>query len=207
MAKIKGMDISYWQGNVDFKKVAADGIKFAVLRDGYRKTLDSRFVEYVKGCQQNGIYVMAYHFIYTDGATPKQNAQSSYDNLKKADLDRITKYYINAVESRVKDLKRLRDNNKAEIKNVKILTGFRELADDKLTEFIKDYQLAMNEDDLKCVVDYFKKENRDPFETELRILDTYWSDHCRHTTFNTELKNITIDESFISKEMNVMIFI
>lgn len=95
MAKIKGMDISYWQGNVDFKKVAADGIKFAVLRDGYRKTLDSRFVEYVKGCQQNGIYVMAYHFIYTDGATPKQNAQSSYDNLKKAGLD-PTKTWIAA---------------------------------------------------------------------------------------------------------------
>lgn len=87
MAKIKGMDISYWQGDIDFKKVAADGIKFAVLRDGYRKSLDNKFVEYVKGCQQNGIYVMAYHFIYTDGATPKQNAQSSYDNLKKAGLD------------------------------------------------------------------------------------------------------------------------
>ena len=95
MAKIKGMDISYWQGSVDFKKVAADGIKFAVLRDGYRKTLDSRFVEYVKGCQQNDIYVMAYHFIYTDGATPKQNAQSSYDNLKKAGLD-PTKTWIAA---------------------------------------------------------------------------------------------------------------
>ena len=95
MAKIKGMDISHWQGNIDFKKVAADGIKFAVLRDGYRKTLDSRFVEYVKGCQQNGIYVMAYHFIYTDGATPKQNAQSSYDNLKKAGLD-PTKTWIAA---------------------------------------------------------------------------------------------------------------
>ncbi len=95
MAKIKGMDISYWQGKVDFKKVAADGIKFAVLRDGYRKTLDSRFVEYVKGCQQNGIYVMAYHFIYTDGATPKQNAQSSYDNLKKAGLN-PTKTWIAA---------------------------------------------------------------------------------------------------------------
>lgn len=51
MAKIKGIDISYWQGKVDFKKVAADGVKFAVLRDGYRKTLDSRFVEYVKECQ------------------------------------------------------------------------------------------------------------------------------------------------------------
>lgn len=95
MAKIKGMDISYWQGSVDFRKVAADGIKFAVLRDGYRKTLDSRFVEYVKGCQQNGIYVMTYHFIYTDGATPKQNAQSSYDNLKKAGLD-PTKTWIAA---------------------------------------------------------------------------------------------------------------
>lgn len=95
MAKIKGMDISHWQRNIDFKKVAADGIKFAVLRDGYRKTLDSKFVEYVKGCQQNGIYVMAYHFIYTDGATPKQNAQSSYDNLKKAGLD-PTKTWIAA---------------------------------------------------------------------------------------------------------------
>ena len=93
--KIKGMDISYWQGSIDFKKVAADGIKFVVLRDGYRKTLDSRFVEYVKGCQNNGIYVMAYHFIYTDGATPKQNAQSSYDNLKAAGLD-PTKTWIAA---------------------------------------------------------------------------------------------------------------
>ena len=95
MAKIKGMDISYWQGNIDFKKVATDGIKFAVLREGYRKTLDSRFIEYVKGCQQNGIYVMVYHFIYTDGATPKQNAQSSYNNLKKAGLD-PTKTWIAA---------------------------------------------------------------------------------------------------------------
>lgn len=87
MAKIKGMDISYWQGTVDFKKVAADGIKFAVLREGYRKTIDGKFLDYVKGCQQNGIYVMAYHFIYTDNATTKQNAQSTYDNIKKAGLD------------------------------------------------------------------------------------------------------------------------
>lgn len=95
MAKIKGMDISYWQGDVDFKKVAADGIKFAILRDGYRKTLDGKFIEYVKGCQENNICVMAYHFIYTDGATPKQNAQSSYNNLKAAGLD-PTKTWIAA---------------------------------------------------------------------------------------------------------------
>ena len=93
--KIKGMDISSWQGTVNFKKVAADGIKFAVLREGYRKTIDSKFIEYVNGCQSNGIYIMVYHFIYTDGATPKQNAQSSYDNLKAAGLD-PTKTWIAA---------------------------------------------------------------------------------------------------------------
>lgn len=87
MAKIKGIDISFWQNKVDFKRVAASGIKFAILREGYRKTIDSRFLEYVKGCQDNNIYIMVYHFIYTDGATPKQNAQSTYDNIKKAGLD------------------------------------------------------------------------------------------------------------------------
>ena len=61
--------------------------------------------------------------------------------------------------------------------------------------------LAMNEDDLKCVVEYFTKEGRDPWETELRILDTYWSDHCRHTTFGTVLDEITIDDSFMKSEL------
>ena len=124
------------------------------------------------------------------------------DDLSQADLDKISNYYINKVESRIKNLKSLRDNNKAEIKNVKILNGFRNLDENDLESVISEYKLAMNKADLLCVIDYFKKENRDPFETELRILDTYWSDHCRHTTFNTELLDITIDESFISKELN-----
>ena len=124
------------------------------------------------------------------------------DDLKRSELDKITKYYVNGVEARVKNLKSLREKNKPEIKNVKILNGFRNLKEDELDNFISSYQLAMNKDDLKCVIDYFNKESRDPFETELRILDTYWSDHCRHTTFNTELLDITIDESFISKELN-----
>ena len=61
--------------------------------------------------------------------------------------------------------------------------------------------LAMNADDLREVVKYFRNEGRDPFETELRILDTYWSDHCRHTTFTTELENITVEESFVKDEI------
>lgn len=87
MAKILGIDISSHQKNVNFKKVIMDGIKFAILREGYRKTIDDYFIKNVKECQQNNIYIMTYHFIYTDGATPQENAQSTYNNLKKAGLD------------------------------------------------------------------------------------------------------------------------
>lgn len=124
------------------------------------------------------------------------------DDIKDSDLERIKKYVINAVEAREKDLSVLSDLEKAEIKPVSILEGFTEMSDVELPEFCKKYGLAMNQDDLKCVVKYFKEEGRDPWETELRILDTYWSDHCRHTTFNTILTEITIDESFMKKEMN-----
>ncbi len=59
----------------------------------------------------------------------------------------------------------------------------------------------MNADDLNEVVKYFTEEGRDPNETELRILDTYWSDHCRHTTFTTELEEIGIEDSFIKEDI------
>jgi len=125
-----------------------------------------------------------------------------FDNdIDTKDIERIKAYYINKVESREKNLKSLKEKTKAVTTNVKILTGFRNLGHDDLTDFINTYSLAMNEDDLECVVNYFKEEGRDPYETELRILDTYWSDHCRHTTFNTEFLEITIDESFISREI------
>ncbi len=124
------------------------------------------------------------------------------DDIKEEDITRIKAYYINAVESREKNLKTLREKNKAVTNNVRILTGLRELKEDDLEKFVSDYSFAMSPSDLACVVSYFKEEGRDPYETELRILDTYWSDHCRHTTFNTEFLEITIDESFISREIN-----
>ena len=61
---IKGMDISYWQGNVDFARVAADGIKFAILREGYAQTVDAKFRQYVDGCRKNGIEIVELCFIY-----------------------------------------------------------------------------------------------------------------------------------------------
>ena len=123
------------------------------------------------------------------------------DAVSKADLERIKKYYINVVESREKDLSTLEFNDKATPRPVKNLDGFRNLDEAGLTSFIKEFGLAMNYDDLVCVKNYFLEEGRDPNETELRILDTYWSDHCRHTTFNTVLTEITIDDSFISNQL------
>ena len=123
-------------------------------------------------------------------------------DVSDEDLAKITNYYVNAVESRVKVMKAFNEFSQPEIKEVKILSNLRKLKGEELDEFIAEYGLAMNRDDLQCVIDYFNNEGRDPFETELRILDTYWSDHCRHTTFTTKLTEITIDESFISKELN-----
>lgn len=84
---IKGIDVSYWQGTIDWAKVKAAGIKFAVLREGYRKTVDPKFFENVKGARAQGITVMVYHFIYTDGATIKENAASTVNNIRLAGLD------------------------------------------------------------------------------------------------------------------------
>ena len=126
-----------------------------------------------------------------------------FDNaITDEELARVERYYINAVESRRKDLSVLTDMENAEVKPVAILHGLTALKDEELADYCKQYGLAMNADDLREVVNYYKAEGRDPSETELRILDTYWSDHCRHTTFTTEIEEITIDDSFLSAELD-----
>ena len=123
------------------------------------------------------------------------------DAVSDEDLARIRHYYINAVESREKNLDVLTDMEQAEVKPVAVLEGFTKMTDAELEPCCKRYGLAMNADDLREVVKYFRAEGRDPYETELRILDTYWSDHCRHTTFTTELEGITVEESFAKDEI------
>ena len=116
-------------------------------------------------------------------------------------LKRIAAYYINPVESRVKDLSVIQESEKAEVKPVEDLSGFREMSPEAYLAFCKEKGLAMNADDLAEVARYFREEGRDPSGTELRILDTYWSDHCRHTTFTSEIQEITIDDSFLKTEL------
>ena len=122
-------------------------------------------------------------------------------NLTIEELDKIRRYYINAVESREKDLSQLTQNQTADIKPLAMLNGFIDMPREAYATFCKEWGLAMNTDDLHEVVLYFQKEGRNPTETELRILDTYWSDHCRHTTFTTILESVKIDDSFIKSEI------
>lgn len=124
-----------------------------------------------------------------------------------ADVDeqtiaKIKHYYINAVESREKDLSKLTDTEHAAVKPVPVLEGFVNMKEEDLEPFCRKMGLAMNADDLREVVKYFTEEGRDPNETELCILDTYWSDHCRHTTFTTELEEIGVEESFMKEEID-----
>lgn len=119
-----------------------------------------------------------------------------------ATIAKIKHYYINAVESREKDLSKLTDAESAAVKPVPELDGFTKMTDADLEPFCRKMGLAMNADDLREVVKYFTEEGRDPNETELRILDTYWSDHCRHTTFTTELEEIGVEESFMKEDID-----
>ena len=123
------------------------------------------------------------------------------DSVSAEDLEKIAKYTINAVESRKKDLSRLALPERAHARPVEVLSGFREITPDAAADYCRKMGLAMNADDLMEVVNYFSAEGRDPNETELRILDTYWSDHCRHTTFTSRLTDIQVDDSFIADDL------
>ncbi|MDE6273165.1 MAG: phosphoribosylformylglycinamidine synthase [Muribaculaceae bacterium] len=123
------------------------------------------------------------------------------DGVSAEDLEKIAHYCINPVESRRKDLSRLAPAEKASASEVAVLDGFCNITPESASAFCKEKGLAMNADDLMEVVNYFKSEGRDPNETELRILDTYWSDHCRHTTFTTNLTDIQVEDSLIAEDI------
>ncbi|MDU1442480.1 MAG: phosphoribosylformylglycinamidine synthase [Clostridium cochlearium] len=120
---------------------------------------------------------------------------------KDEDFKKIKDYCINDVDSREGSINKPNtlDLNFVEPKNVKILEGFIGLKEDELEELLKHEGLAMDIEDLKYCQAYFKKEHRNPTITEIKVIDTYWSDHCRHTTFNTEIKNVKIEETDLTK--------
>ncbi|NLC92140.1 MAG: phosphoribosylformylglycinamidine synthase [Treponema sp.] len=116
-------------------------------------------------------------------------------SVTESEISKIKNYLINPVDSRLTDEKKPDTLKlKSEIpEDIPFVEGFISWNDKKLEEYRSQMGLAMDLPDMKFLQDYFKGEKRDPSETEIRVLDTYWSDHCRHTTFLTELKSIEIE--------------
>ena len=119
-------------------------------------------------------------------------------DITDAEFDKIKSYLINPVESREATMAKpdsldLTADVPADIARI---TGFIAKSDDEIAAYHSQMGFAMSVEDLKWVRDYFKnEEHRDPSLTELKVIDTYWSDHCRHTTFSTKLDKITVEES------------
>ncbi len=124
-----------------------------------------------------------------------------YGNLTDSEINEIKKYVINPVEAREASLDMPETLAvKYEIPTeVKTLDGFTKLDQNGLNQFIKDYGLAMDSDDIAFCQKYFLEEGRAPTITEIRMIDTYWSDHCRHTTFSTIIDNVTFEDELLQK--------
>ena len=119
-----------------------------------------------------------------------------FEGVSESDLVKIKDLLINKVESQEKDLSILDIPAEETPSKVIVHEGFNDFDDVQLADFYNSHGFALGLDDLKFIQEYFKTEQRNPTETELKVLDTYWSDHCRHTTFETELSNIEFEGQF-----------
>lgn len=121
-------------------------------------------------------------------------------NISIDAVEKIKKYYINPVDSREVDIDSKEFTAISNTpKDVQVLNGFTNKKIDELKEFHNENGLAMSIDDLVMIQDYFKEEKRDPSITEIKVIDTYWSDHCRHTTFSTVLEEVHIEEGIYTE--------
>lgn len=123
-------------------------------------------------------------------------------NISDEEFEQIKNYCINPVDSRETGLEKPETlvTEFEEPADVIIFEGFKDMAEEPLKELYNSLGLAMTFKDFLHIQNYYKnEENRDPSMTEIRVLDTYWSDHCRHTTFNTELTDVTFDDGYFKE--------
>ena len=143
--------------------------------------------------------------ILTEGVRPVSKSAKIYvlkGNLSDSDVDRIKGYIINPVDSRECNLDKLEslDEKQAIPEDVAVVDGFISMTDEDAKKFYDKYGFAMDMEDLKFCQRYFRdEEKRDPTMTEMKMIDTYWSDHCRHTTFLSRLENIEINWDLANK--------
>ena len=143
--------------------------------------------------------------ILTEGERPLAKSAKIYvikGNISDEELEKIKKYIINPVDSRectLEKLKTVKDEH-PEPKDVAIVEGFIHMTDEDSKRFYDKYGFAMDIEDLEFCQKYFRDiEKRDPTMTEMKMIDTYWSDHCRHTTFLSKLDKVEIDWDLANK--------
>ncbi|MEX1378072.1 MAG: phosphoribosylformylglycinamidine synthase [Eubacteriales bacterium] len=138
--------------------------------------------------------------LIADGVLPQIRCAKVYvvdGDLSPDEIGRIKEYIINPVDSHEVTLEKY-DTLDIELEvpdDIEILSGFCKMTDSECEQFKMDLGLAMSIDDVKFVREYFQSIERDPYITEIRVIDTYWSDHCRHTTFSTIIEDIEIEDS------------
>jgi phosphoribosylformylglycinamidine synthase len=124
-----------------------------------------------------------------------------YGEIDENYRKKIQSYLVNPVDSRVAEEKILDSlvYDTPKIENIKEIDGFINWNKEELKEYWKNANLAMGLDDLNFCQEHFVEEKRNPTETEIKVLDTYWSDHCRHTTFATKIEEVVIEDGFASE--------
>jgi phosphoribosylformylglycinamidine synthase len=123
--------------------------------------------------------------------------------IGEAEKQKIVRYIVNPVDSQLADLGAYQERSFVKSGGASaVIEGFCAFGDDELEKLLAEYGLAMNLDDLRLIRGYFANgEKRDPTETEIKVLDTYWSDHCRHTTFLTHLDDISFGKGPVTLEI------
>lgn len=194
-------------GENAYKKVAETILSEPNLDNVYYEKIpnlkDERIfaIEYLPGqYDQRADWAAMCAEIVNDGKRPNINSSKVIiieSGITDEEFDKIKKYLINEVDSREASLEKPETLEMMyEIPQaVETLDGFIDFDEKGLIDFLNSNGLAMTIKDLKCIQDYFKNdEKRDPTITEIKVLDTYWSDHCRHTTFMTRISNVSIPD-------------
>ncbi len=177
-----------------------------IVTDDYCKDCDNVFaVEFLPGqFDQRANSASECIQIISKGERPivkTAKVYALYGKLTDEELNKIKNYVINPVEAREASLEKV-DTLKTDYEiptTVRTLEGFCCLDEKGLADFMNEQGLAMDLDDIKFCQQYFISEQRDPTITEIKMIDTYWSDHCRHTTFLTNIDSVEFEDELLQK--------
>ena len=182
--KIKKLVLSEVVTDTISEEIDLDGKKYfavSLLPGQFDQRADSTSQAINLICEKPGNFsVQTFRIIILEG------------NLSNQDLEKIKKFYINPIESCEKDLGVFQEDklNLTNLEKIKKYDDFINKSREELEKFLNDTDLSININDIIHIQNYFKSIDRNPTETEIKVLDTYWSDHCRHSTFETQIKDV-----------------